>query len=127
MTERPNDFADSTIAMTIYNMLNMLPPMTLEELQPAAMKLQHIGLGLDQTQRAVDGLMERGRIVQGDDGKYGSAAREKLMVVTRDLSDYNDQKMTGGWEGWRVKDPRIRDGIGTRPLEHVLLPQEKVQ
>ena len=120
-TTEPEAFADSTVAMTLYNLLAMVRgALTVEQLTSSAMKLQHRGLETEQTQRALDGLVERGRIKLQPDGTYALIARERLMVVQRDLGDYDPKAMTGGWEGWHVKDPRLRDGKGVRPLEQLL-------
>jgi len=114
------DAADSTVAMTFYNLLAMTRgPMALEELRAAAIRLQHPHISEAQAKRAMDGLVTRGRAAPTSGG-YTLLANEKLFVVQRDLGDYNPQAMTGGWEGWFVKDPRIRDGVGVRPIEQLL-------
>ncbi len=110
-------YADSTIAMTLYNVLCIIPgAANIKQLHELAMKTQHVSLSLLQTERGLAGLVERNRIVKNG-GQYSLVAKQKLMVVQRDLGDYNSKTMKGGWEGWQIKDPRIRDGKGTRPLE----------
>ncbi len=113
-------YADSTVGMTAYNVLAMSgQPMDLDEIHTVAVRMQHTGLDKDQLAQALQGLIERKRILHKD-GIYTFRAHERLFVVQRDLSDYNWETMEGGWEGWQVKDPRIRNGVGVRPIESQL-------
>lgn len=113
-------YADSTIGMTVYNVLCIVGrPMTVEDMLGSA-RMQHAGLQLDDVVRAVAGLLARGRLVEKPGDTYDLASQHRLIVVRRDLGDYDYVTMEGGWEGWQVKDPRIRDGVGTRPLEALL-------
>jgi len=79
------DAADSTVAMTFYNLLAMTRgPMALEELRAAAIRLQHPHISEAQAKRAMDGLVTRGRAAPTSGG-YTLLANEKLFVVQRDL------------------------------------------
>ena len=113
--------ADSTVGMTLYNVLAMHHgrAMNADQLMTVARNLQHSDLLEPQCDRALAMLLELGRIKNGADG-YELVAKEGLFVAKRDLSDYNDKTMSGGWGGWKLKDPRIRDGQGVRPIEHLL-------
>lgn len=112
-------YADSTVAMTLYNVLCMVGAKRVEELHATAEQLQHINLERTQTDRVLAELVHRGR-VKVTDGVFDVAASSRLVVVRRDLGDYDYITMAGGWEGWQVKDPRVRDGIGYRPIEQLL-------
>lgn len=114
--------ADSTIGMTLYNVLAMHNGRTLnaDQLLLVARNVQHVDLKDPQLNRALAMLIKLGRIKQNEDGTYQLVAKEGLFVAMRDLTDYNDKNMSGGWGGWQVKDPRIRDGKGVRPIEQLL-------
>lgn len=113
--------ADSTIGMTAFNLIAAYTnPMTAEELKLVAERTQHRELQLDQMERALAKLVELKRVKLDEDGCYVCAANPRLMVISRDMSDYNPTTMEGGWAGWKVRDPRLRDGVGTRPVETVL-------
>lgn len=117
-------YGNSTVGMTVYNLLASQGPLPIEGLQKGA-QAQLPGMDDQQTQAASDELVKRGRI-KVVDGVYALVAQECLAVCARDESDYDPKTGEGGWEGWRVKDPRIRDGIGTRPLEYLIgqMPKE---
>lgn len=114
--------ADSTIGMTIYNVLAMHNGRTLnaDVILTVVRNMQHADLKEPQLTRALVMLVLLGYIEQNEDGTYQLVAEEGLFVVMRDLKDYNDKNMSGGWGGWKVKDPRIRDGKGVRPIEQLL-------
>ena len=115
--------ADSTVGMTYYNMLVISPKggISRATIMSLACNMSHVEVGQAQATRALKKLVELGRIeYRSADDMYELKTSEKgLLVITRDLGDYWDS-MDGGWEGWTVRDPRIRDGIGTRTLEAVL-------
>lgn len=113
-------YADSTIGMTAYNVIAMHSnPTAFDDICTVACRLQHADLDREQMQRALDELVARKRVTVVD-GIYDLVASDRLMVVQRDLGDYNPRTMEGGWEAWRVKDPRVRDGVGTRPIESLI-------
>ena len=130
MSEESNDppdgptqeFSDSTIGMSAYNVLCMHNgrTMQLDVILLVIKNMQHAYLEDVQLQRAMNKLIELRRIMRNADGSYQIVAKEGLFVIARDKSDYNEQTMTGGWNGWMVKDPRIRDGVGARPLQQLL-------
>lgn len=121
MTQEGNRlYADSTVAVTLYNVLCMVGAMDFEQLHTTAERMQHINLERDQSERVLAELVRRGRVRKADEGKYDVAASARLVVAQRDLGDYDYVTMEGGWEGWQVKDPRVRDGIGFRPIEQLL-------
>ena len=115
---------DSTVGITFYNLLTMVTgTMTLSQLVSAAVKMQHPTLKEAQGQRVVDELVARERIgaeTIEDTIVYMAVASESLLVVQRDLSDFDPKTGEGGWEGWQVKDPKIRSGSSLRPLEEIL-------
>lgn len=114
--------ATSTLGMAAYNALAIQPRvMDFKDIVFATTQMMHHDVDAKQMQAALDRLVELGRIKSPDDkGRYELVAGEALLVVQRDRSDYNHETGEGGWGGWRVKDPRIRDGVGTRPLEHLI-------
>lgn len=120
MTERRPTNADSTVGFTVYNVLTMnRGAMTVEQIHIVAMNQQHMDLELAQVQRGADKLVYLKRI-KVEQGAYSLIATERFRVVRRDMSDYNVSNMEGGWEGWQVQVPGLRDGIGFRPLEELL-------
>lgn len=121
MTQEGNRlYADSTVGVTLYNVLCMTGALVYEQLHDTAERMQHRSLEREQSKRVLDELVRRGRVRELDDGKYDVAASARLVVAQRDLGDYDYATMEGGWEGWQVKDPRVRDGVGFRPIEQLL-------
>ncbi len=114
--------ADSTLGMAAYNALAVCPvPLTGSDLLTMATRMMQHDLDKAQMQHALDKLVELKYIhAPDDDGKYALIASESLMVVDRYRDDYDPETGDGGWHGWRVKDPRIRDGQGVRPLEQLI-------
>ena len=116
-------YADSTIGMTAYNIVAMhRQSLGLGAIHTLALGLQHAHLEQKQLEKALAKLVKLGclRRNEGDKDLFELVARDRLMVVQRDLGDYDSRTMKGGWEGWQCKDPRIQDGIGVRPLEAVI-------
>ena len=107
--------ATSTLGMAAYNALVIQPrAMNAADIVHVTTQMMQHDVDTKQMQDALDKLVELRRIKAPDDaGLYALVASEHLLVVMRNRD--ND-----GWDGWRVKDPRIRDGVGTRPLEHLI-------
>lgn len=114
--------ADSTIGLAAYNALAVCPvALTGSDILTMAMRMMQHDLDQEQMQRALDRLVALKYIhVPDDDGRYALIAGESLIVVDRYRGDYDPETGDGGWTQWRVKDPRIRDGQGTRPLEQLI-------
>lgn len=113
--------ATSTLGMAAYNALAIQPrTMNAKDIVHVTTQMMQHDVDAEQMQDALDRLLKLKRIKRGADGCYALVAGEALLVVQRDRDDYNPKTGEGGWGGWRVKDPRIRDGIGTRPLEHLI-------
>ena len=111
--------ADSTLAMNIYNVIASYPDdLTADQIIIALRPFAIVAVP-EQVQRVLAELVTLGRIKTADD-TYALVASESLIVVARDLGDYNATDLTGGWEGWYVKDPRIKDGKGIRPIEALI-------
>ena len=118
------DFADSTVAMTAYNILAVTSgAMTARALHKHATQAQLNGLEQEQMDRALAELEVLGRVlVQGD--LYTCADEKRRVVVTRkrdDVGEDADGNVTGGWQGWRVR-ALIPDKANpdTLPLDEVL-------
>lgn len=123
------ELADSTLGMAAYNALAVCPqPLTGSDVFTMAVRMMQHELDQEQMQRALDKLVALKYIYAPNaDAKYALIASESLVVVVRDRTDYDPKTRDGGWHGWRVKDPRIRDGQGTRPLEQLIgLPPAKL-
>ena len=114
--------ATSTLGMAAYNALAIQPRvMNAADIVFVTTQMMQHDVDADQMQEALDRLVKLGRINAPDaDGCYALVAKEALLVVQRDRDDHDPKTGEGGWGGWRVKDPRIRDGVGTRPLEHLI-------
>lgn len=114
--------ATSTLGMAAYNALVIQPrAMNAADIVHVTTQMMQHDVDADQMQAALDKLVELRRIKEPDaDGCYALVAGEALLVVQRNRDDYDPKTGEGGWYGWRVKDPRIRDGVGTRPLEHLI-------
>ncbi len=113
-------YGNSTVGISAYNVLAARGPANAEDIHVAIEKMQLAGLKMPQLQVALDKLVELGRITLAADGTYALVAGEALFVCSRNESDYDPVTGDGGWRGWLVKDPRIRDGKGSRPLEHLI-------
>ena len=113
--------ATSTLGMAAYNALAIQPrAMNAKDIVHVTTQMMQHEVDAKQMQDALDRLLKLRRIKLGADGCYALVAGEALLVVQRDRDGYDSKTGEGGWGGWRVKDPRIRDGIGTRPLEHLI-------
>ena len=103
-------YADSTIAMSAYNVLAPGGGCGINELLGTLQAIAHPGLGLDTLMRAVSGLLDRRLIRIDDDGEqpvYVVCDPRPRIVVGRDRSDLRveDYRAVGGWNGWIVRDP----------------------
>ncbi len=114
--------ADSTLGMAAYNSLAVCPqPLSGEDVLKMSKRMMQHELSPKQMKRALAKLVELKYILPpNEDGKYALIATESLLVVSRNRNDYDPETGDGGWHEWRVKDPRIRDGQGTRPLEQLI-------
>jgi len=116
---------DSTIALTVYNLLSTRGPATRAALLSDASRLQHPELELAQLNRVVDGLVTRGRATTEGDLVSLVDTMQARVVVSRSTHDLDKGSELGGWEGWIVKNPspvsgRDRAVSRVRTLESVL-------
>ncbi len=117
----PPFVATSTLGMAAYNALAVQPhALSTANMVIVVSRLMQHEIDEEQLGDALAKLIELERIKLDDEGRYTLVAHEPLLVVTRDRSDYDPETGEGGWNGWRVKDPRITNGIGHRPLEHLI-------
>lgn len=100
-------YAQSTIAMTAYNVLaTELRPSKVSDIHTGVIK-QHPGLEMEDTEAALDELFDRGFITYDDMLGYDLLDEQRRVVVARDRSDGaidDDGKPIGGWNKWMVKD-----------------------
>lgn len=98
-------FADSTVAMSTYNILCKMgmtkdPLDLLPSIQESALR----GLKKKRLQSVVKLMIKKGMIVKRSDGFYPADPQRKMMVI-RDRDDAyvdNRGKIQGGWEGWKT-------------------------
>ena len=114
MTE---EYADSTVAMTLYNVIcrtsgDMSNP---EALLPIVKKHAHQNLSLQQLRKVVRVMKRKGLLVpQGT--SLRPCDRKRRIVVHRDRSDgrIDDKgRIRGGWNQWFCRD----QVVGLVPLE----------
>jgi hypothetical protein len=107
--------ADSTIAMSAYNLIVKFGRCTMAELHRSLSALAHPELNLDKTMLALAALKERGLVreflVNGSGECCYVAANPHLgVVVMRDRSDMRidsaQHKAIGGWCSWTASDER---------------------
>jgi hypothetical protein len=107
-TNRPDVIADSTIALTAFNVLSMSSrPLYRQALLKECSKY-HPGLNAAQLERALDGLQARRWIdVVGSETirAFSSKDGKRLIVIDRDRSEAEVAKGVheGGWATWRVR------------------------
>lgn len=121
-TERPapankGELFDSTIALTLYNLMCRAPGQDEVALHAAARKLQHPHLELAQTQRVLAELVRRGW-VQVQASGFSVRDHQRRLVVMRDTSGDEAARgyLQGGWKDWAV-----RDGGSLLPIEEAIL------
>ena len=118
------DIADSTVALTAYNILAVTNgAMTAQALHRQAEQAQLKGLEQEQMDRALNELFRLGRVMVHD-GLYACPDKRRRVVVTRlrnDVGEDEDGNITGGWQGWRVRAlvPE-KANPDTLPLDEVL-------
>lgn len=108
---------DSTVAITMYNILCMSgPASSLEELYHRAQNRMHPTLKKDQATRALNELVRRGLLKQVVGG-YALKDPKRRLVVDRITSGDEAFKgvLQGGWAGWKVRDP-----AGLLPIDNVI-------
>lgn len=99
---------DSTIALTVYNLIcTRQGSAKASMLFEAAKRMQHPSLTREQFDRAVAGLVSRSRVSRfgenTDDVELRCADEKTRLVVSRDLSDVKDKNSDGGWNRWAVR------------------------
>ena len=105
------EIAISTVAMTVYNLIALRGRVeSRSELLPVARTHLHGSLGEAQLDAAIDGLLSRKRIQEGEAGLM-LFDRRRRQVVARDRSDVQIDEETGevsgGWNGWTLKDDQF--------------------
>lgn len=110
------DLFDSTIALTLYNLMCRAPGQTADQLHAAAKRLQHPTLEPDQTQRVLHELARRA-LVEVSNGRFASRDHKRRIVISRDTSGDEAARgyLQGGWKDWLV-----RDGSGTLPIDEAI-------
>ncbi len=99
--------ADSTIAITVYNLLAInRNPLDVTELLTGA-SAQHCSVEPVQLSRAAQALVERGWVGSNPDGTYFCKDSHRRVVIARDRSDAeatdDDGNCVGGWNGWQLR------------------------
>lgn len=116
----PPSCFDSTVAMTVYNVLctRGATGLRVDELSALTKELHHDDLDSAQFQRALRGLWRR-HLVEEREGRYHVADTRRRLVVGRDRKDAHLGFQDGGWSGWFVQD-RSNGTTVIRTLEAVL-------
>lgn len=113
---------DSTIGVTIYNLLSTRGAASKVTLLADAIRLQHPDLELPQLERVLAEMVRRGRItVVGESVLLVDTAQARI-VISRDIGDRFKGPELGGWDGWMVSDPSAVPGKSKkiRTLDGVL-------
>jgi hypothetical protein len=102
------EWADSTIAMSIYNIVAKLgrPLGNIDEILDVVRKLYHPGLLKKDAKRAVAELKKRKLLIKVKGG-LDVADVQRRLVVGRNREDaeiQEDGTVTGGWKDWQVED-----------------------
>jgi hypothetical protein len=102
-------YADSTVAMSLYNVLcrRGSPAAGCEQLVGVVLELALPDLGTAQAEVAWAELKRRGLVVPRGKG-YDVADRRRRVVIGRDREDWaldpGTGKIQGGWNRWMVQD-----------------------
>jgi hypothetical protein len=117
----PEQHPTSTVAMSAYNLVAVAGrPLTEVEIRERLASSQHPGLGIERTREAVNALVSRHLMRLAGDGAFDIVDPLRRVVVGRDRSDaevLDDGTVTGGWNGWRVRERSARAAV---PIEEVL-------
>lgn len=111
-------FVLSTIAMTLYNYLQLAGDRTaMEIVNLDSVQDQHPGVDVGVATAALNELVDAGKLTLVD-GKYVSRDPRRRLVTVRDRSDaetHPDGSVTGGWNGWQVQN-----GTSRIPIEEAI-------
>ena len=108
MTKKEETYGDSTVAMTVYNVVcrsarNIVKP---ETILGTIRECAHPDLTLPRLRKVIRTMKRKGLLVSRGDA-LGPCDRKRRLAVNRDYDDaYIDEKgrLRGGWEGWMVRD-----------------------
>jgi len=100
-------YADSTIALTIYNLLCLTyGALGADALYVQAKSAQHPELERVQFDSALNGLVTRGWVLTTTPATYVCRDPKRRLIVDRDRSQVEVNKGDeGGWSKWRARDP----------------------
>lgn len=106
-------YADSTVAMTAYNLLALTGGSTLDDLLDSVRTMAHPELDLEQLRRAVAELVMRKLAVKAPANSangarmlYSIVDAKRRLVVGRnraDMVEEDDGSISGGWGFWVVR------------------------
>lgn len=107
---------DSTVALTLYNLMCREGELPLESLYLLALSKQHPQLQKDQALRCLDKLGELNLVERTGSG-FKVMDPHRRPVIARLNTDTNEVLGTGegGWTGWKV-----RGDVGVIPIEQAL-------
>jgi hypothetical protein len=117
----PELHAVSTVAVSAYNLVAVAgKPLKATEIRERLASSQHVGLSIERTREALNGLVGRKLMRLAGDEAFDVVDPKRRVVVGRDRSDaqvLDDGAVTGGWNGWRVRERATRSAV---PIEEVL-------
>jgi len=111
---------DSTIAVTIYNLLCQRGTTGKSELYHLAKATQHPRLERDQFDRAMQRLQDRRWLRTSENDQVETFDPKRRIVIDRDRTDVELGLEQGGWTGWKVKETLPGKGFKMSTLESVL-------
>ena len=114
-------YADSTIAMSIYNFACSRTPdgkiYSTDQLFVIVQKKLHPELSKNQFDRVINVMQEKGMLINRDGALY-PRDKQKRIILSRDRDDCSmddEGRICGGWNGWVVE----KSGGGVEPFNSI--------